>query len=84
MEGNVPMSHYYFRSELVLAKVDPEGHGTEKQQGYVSFQRWDHRGIPRNATSKRTKLQQAAQIHVVQPRNRIHPPTSLLLPLLMS
>ena len=38
MEGKVPMSHYDFRSKLVLAKVDPEGHGTEKQQGYVAFQ----------------------------------------------
>ena len=38
MEGKVPMSHYNFRSNLVLAKVYPEGHGTEKQQGSVSFQ----------------------------------------------
>ena len=45
MEGKVPMSHYAFRSKLVLAKVDPEGHGTAKQQGSVAFQRGDHRGI---------------------------------------
>ena len=28
MEGEVPMSQYDFRKEIVLAKVDPLGHGT--------------------------------------------------------
>ena len=61
MEGKLPMSHYDFRSKLVLAKVDLEGHGKSKQQGSVAFQRGDNRGIPRKAKSKRTEIQQSAQ-----------------------
>ena len=41
--------------------MDPERHGTEKQQGSVAFQRGDHRAIPMKVTSKKTEIQQAAQ-----------------------
>ena len=47
MEGAVPMSHYDFRKEIVLAKVDPLGHGAPTYREYFAVQRGDPRAMSR-------------------------------------
>ena len=39
MEGEVPMSHYEFSKAIVLAKIDPLGHGatTQREQNKINF-----------------------------------------------
>ena len=41
MEVEVPMSHYDFRKAIVLAMVDPLGHGAPNQSDYFAVQRGD-------------------------------------------
>ena len=47
MEGEVPMSHYDFRKAIVLAKVDPLGHGAPTQCESFAVQRGDPRAMSR-------------------------------------
>ena len=47
MEGEVPMSHYDFRKAIVLAKVDPLGHGAPTQHESFAVQRGKPRTMSR-------------------------------------
>ena len=47
MEGEVPMYHYDFSKEIVLAKVDPFGNSAPTQSDYFAVQRNDPRAMSR-------------------------------------
>ena len=47
IEGKVPMSHYEFRNAIVLAKVNPLGHGVPAQCEYLAVRRGDLKAMSR-------------------------------------
>ena len=47
MDGEVPMSHYDFSKAIVLAKIDPLGHGTTTQRESFAVQRGEPRAMSR-------------------------------------
>ena len=62
MEGKHAMSHYDFRKAIVLAKVDPLGHGSRTQRESIAFQRGNPKVMPRVVNKRANKAAESTRM----------------------